>query len=144
MTSESQPVTQQGRMATPAKVCFSFQLCLTLLLGQKCSAPPGALPPNPGLPLLPFWDLPSSTLWSPISGVVQVKEEMLPLISLWPIITCYLGAVFDVLTCHPAQLGLLQHCCLHVAPSPQSRRWSFVPFSCHLCTLLIFTVGQGS
>lgn len=64
MTSEFQPVTQQGRMATPAKVCFSFQLCLTLLLGQKCSAPPGALPPNPGLPLLPFWDLPSSTLVS--------------------------------------------------------------------------------
>lgn len=35
-------------------------------------------------------------LRSPIFGVVKVKEEMLPLISPWPIITCYLGAAFDV------------------------------------------------
>lgn len=50
---------------------------------------------------------------------------------------------FWCMTCHPSQLGHLQHCCLHVEPSPQSRLWSFVPFSCHLCTLLIFTVGWG-
>lgn len=50
---------------------------------------------------------------------------------------------FWCLTCHPSQLGLLQHCCLHVASLPQSQLWSFVPFSCHLCTLLIFTVGWG-
>lgn len=43
----------------------------------------------------------------------------------------------------PSQLGRLQHCCLHVEPSPQSQLWSFVPFSCRLCTLLILTVGWG-
>lgn len=39
MTSVSQPMTQQGRMATPAKVCFPFQQCLTLPLRLKCLCP---------------------------------------------------------------------------------------------------------
>lgn len=44
------------------------------------------------------------------------------------------------LICHPSQLGLWQHCCLRVEPLPQSQLWSFVPFSRHLCTLLILSV----
>lgn len=138
MTSVSQPMTQQGRMATPAKVCFSFQQCLTLPLRTKVLMPFQELHflfgiyhhPPPFSGLLYFWCRVSEGRDAP-SNFSLAHYNLLSWGSFW------------CMTCHPSQLGLLQHCCLHVELSPQSQLWSFVPFSCYLCTLLIFTVGWG-
>lgn len=137
MTSVSQPMTQQGRTATPAKVCFSYQ-CLPLPAGLTCCCPSDN---SSSISSLGFATIPLSLVtyfwWCSREGRDAPSNFSLAHSNLlsWGSFWC--------MTCRPSQRGLLQHRCLHVEPSPQSRLWSFVPFSCHLCTLLIFTVGWG-
>lgn len=132
----SKTMTQQGRVPPPPSVCFSDSASPSLL---NWSAP--ALPRTP--PPFPFWDLPPFPLFSALLFLVSSKGRNAPSNFSPAHYNLLSWGSFWCMTCHPSQLGLLQHCCLRVEPFPQSRLWSFVPFSCHLCTLLILTVGWG-
>lgn len=93
MHISSQPMTQQGRVPPPPTPSQRLlPQCLTLPSGTEVLLPFQELP-------FPFWDLtPSPPPPSSLLSCVwfQAKEEPLPLISLQPIITRYLGAALDV------------------------------------------------
>lgn len=139
VTFISQLMTQQGRMATPAKVCFSFQQCLTLPLGLKCFYP------STNSSSISFWDL-SPSFYSLVFYFWCCSSEGRDVPSNFSVAHYNLlsWGNFWCMTCHPSQLGLLQHAVFMWSPHHNPWLRSFVPFSCHLCTLLIFTVGWGS
>lgn len=137
MTPYLSPWLSKAEWPPLPRFAFLFDSASPSLWGLKCLCPSKnsisflgftTIPPFSGL--LYFWCCLSEGRDAP-SNFSLAHYNLLSWGSFW------------CMTCHPSQLGLLQHCCLHVEPSPQSQLWSFVPFSCHLCTLLIFTVGWG-